>query len=309
MSMNWKRLTLAVGVVSIAASFAPAQDAAGQGTASMVVTVEAKHGKQIPQIEAADIEVTQGKQKNQITEFRSLKGSDLQLMLLIDNSSQSTFDIQINDIKKWINSLPGNTQVAVGYMQNGMASMTQEFTSDHAAAANSIRVTVGIGGADVSPYDSLSDAVRKWPPSNGARREVLMISSGIEALGGGLAPDNPYVNKGIADAQRAGVVVYTIFNPSAGHAGHSMWRVTYGQNFLSQLSDETGGEAYITTFDAPVSFVPYLQDLSTKLQNQYLLSFTTKASNKTELQPVRVRVKEKNADIAAPDKVLVKASL
>jgi hypothetical protein len=233
----------------------------------------------------------------------------LQLMLLIDNSSQSTFDIQINDIKKWINSLPGNTQIAVAYMQNGMASMAHDFTSDHAAAANSVRVVMGIGGADVSPYDSLSDAVKKWPSSNGARREVLMISSGIEALGGGLAPDNPYVNKGIADAQRAGVVVYTIYNPSAGHAGHNLWRVTYGQNFLSQLSDETGGESYITTFSAPVSFVPYLQDLSMKLQNQYLLSFTTQPAKKTELQPVKVRVKEKNADIAAADKVLVKASL
>ncbi|MCU1295186.1 MAG: hypothetical protein JWP08_4036, partial [Bryobacterales bacterium] len=287
MRINWKRLALAAGAVSMLASLASAQNTAGQGSASMVVTVEAKHGKQIPPVEAADIEVSQGKQKNQITEFRSLKGSALQLMLLIDNSSQSTFDIQINDIKKWINSLPGNTQVAVAYMQNGMASMAHGFTADHAAAANSIRVTMGIAGADVSPYDSLSDAVKKWPSSNGARREVLMISSGIEALGGGLAPDNPYVNKGIADAQRAGVVVYTIYNPSAGHAGHNLWRVTYGQNFLSQLSDETGGESYITTFSAPVSFVPYLQDLSTRLQNQYLLTFIAKPSNKTELQPVR----------------------
>ena len=309
MNKNRRLLELCVCAVSIFAATAAAQNSPAQGTASMVVTLEPKHGKQIPPVDAADIEVTQGKQKDTVTELRALQGSPLQLMLLIDNSSQSSFDLQINDLKKWINSLPSNVEVGVAYMQNGMAAIAHELTSDHAAAAGSVRLTVGIGGADVSPYDSLSDAIKRWPASNAARREVLMISSGIEALGGGIAPDNPYVNKSIEDAQRAGVVVYTIYNPGAGHAGHNLWRITYGQNFLSQVSDETGGEAYITTFTAPVSFLPFLEDLSTRLQNQYFLSFTTKPAKKTELQPVKVRVKEKDADIAAADKVLVKASL
>lgn len=308
------RLNLKVSVAAATLSllgtgaFGAQDNNSSPNTASMVVTLEAKHGKQIPTLEPADIQVTQGKEKNQITGFQPLRGSKLQLMILIDNSSQSTFDTDINDIKRWINSLPANVEVGIAYMQNGMAAMAHDFTADHSAAADSVRVTVGIGGADVSPYDSLTDAVKKWPASDGARREVLMISSGIEGLGGGIAPDNPYVNAGIESAQRAGVVVYTIFNPAAGHLGHNFWRVNYGQNFLSQLSDETGGEAYITTFSAPVSFQPYLQDFSTKLENQYLLSFTVKPAKKTELQPVRVRIKEKDADIAAPDKVLVKAS-
>ncbi len=286
-----------------------ARDAGGQNTGSMVVTVEPKHGKQLPPIETADIEVTQGRHEKQtITNFQPLRGSKVQLMILVDNSSQSTFDTEINTMKAWINSLPPYVEVAVAYMENGMAAMAHDFTPDHAAAANSVRVTAGIGGADVSPYDSLTEAVKKWPSSDAPRREVLMISSGIEGLGGGIAPDNPYVNAGIESAQKAGIVVYTIFNPAAGHMGHNLWRVNYGQNFLSQLSDETGGEAYITTFSAPVSFSPYLEDLSTKLENQYSLSFTVKPSKKTELQPVKVRIKEKDADIAAADKILVKAS-
>ena len=59
--------------------------------------------------------------------------------------------------------LPANAEVAVGYMRNGMTQMTANFTLDHAAAANSIRLANGPGGADVSPYDSLSDALKKWP--------------------------------------------------------------------------------------------------------------------------------------------------
>jgi hypothetical protein len=278
-------MKLAAGVCALAlwAVSSAAQAGTDQNSASVVVTLEPKHGKQLPSLETADIEVTQAREKRPVTDLKPLRGTPLQLMILVDNSSQSSFDTQINEMKGWINSLPPYVEVGVAYMQNGMAAMTHDLTADHAAAANSVRVTVGIGGADVSPYDSLSDAIKKWPAAApGTRREVLMISSGIEGLGGGVAPENPYVNKGIQDAQRAGVIVYTIFNPASGHMGHNLWRVTYGQNFLSQLSDETGGEAYISTFTAPVSFGPYLADLRTKLDDQFLLTFSTKPGKKTE---------------------------
>ncbi len=308
--MSLKNKLAALAVAGLVAGLAPlaAQSSAPGQPVNMVVTVEGKHNKGIPSLEPADIKVNEAGGNRPVTAFKSLRGSNLQIMLLIDNSSRSTFDTEIGTLKQWVNSLPANAQIAVAYMENGRAAMTHDFTSDHAAAANSIRVTMGIGGADVSPYDSLSDAVKKWPQSD-ARKEVVMISSGVEALGGGLAPENPYVNKGIADAQRAGVIVYTIYNPSAGHGGHTLWRVSYGQNFLSQLSDETGGEAYITTFGSPVSFQPYLQNLSAQLQNQYLLTFVARPEKKTALQPVKVRVTEKDADIAAASAVLVKASL
>ena len=310
MRMNRTALVASVCALISGAGVVCAQSDARQGpAASMIVTLEPKRGKQVPQLETADLEVTQARDKRPIQDFKPLRDSPVQLMLLIDNSSQSTFDVQINGVKKWIRSLPQNVQIGVAYMQNGMAVTAQGVTADHAAAANAIRVVMGIGGADVSPYDSLSDAIKKWPAApEGTRREVLMISSGIEGLGGGIAPENPYVNRGISDAQRAGIPVYTIFNPASGHAGHSFWRTNYGQNFLSQVSDETGGEAYITTFSAPVSFDPFLADVLDKLNNQYLLVFSAKPSRKAELQPVKVRVKEKDVDVAAPDKVLVKAS-
>ncbi|MDQ2777817.1 MAG: hypothetical protein M3Y57_23320 [Acidobacteriota bacterium] len=277
----------------------------------MVITAEAKRGKDIPKIEQRDIKVLEDRTARTVTELTSLRGegAGLQLMLLIDDSSGSTFDTQINEIKQWIRALPQPTEIAVGYMRNGMADMAQKFTTDLGAAANSIRLPLGAGGADVSPYDSLSEAVKAWPKGNVERREVVMISSGIEALGGGLAPENPYVNKGIADAQRAGVVVFTIYNPSVGHFGHTFWRETIGQNLLSQLADETGGESYIRTFGPPVSLTPFLDEISVKLQNQYLLTFVARPEKKAGLQPVKVRVTADNADVAAPDKVYVKASM
>jgi hypothetical protein len=278
---------------------------------SIVITSEPKRGKTTPTLEAQDIVVQQQKEKRPVTGLVPLRGDrgSLQLALLIDDSARGTFDTEINTLKQFINSQAPNTKVAVGYMRNGMTQFTAQFTRDHAAAANSIRLVNGPGGADVSPYESLSDAIKHWPNTGAARKEVIMISSGIEGLGGGYTSDNPYVNKGISDAQKAGVVVYTIYSPSVGHWGHSYWRGTWGQNFLSQLADETGGEAYIIGFGSPVSFQPFLDEIQARLQNQYLLTFEARPEQKSGLQPIRVTAPEKDASIAAPDKVFVRASM
>jgi hypothetical protein len=155
----------------------------------------------------------------------------------------------------------------------------------------------------------LSDAIKRWPQTGAERKEVIMISSGVEGLGGGWDPENPYVNAGIEDAQKAGVTVYSIYSPSAGHLGHSFWRNTWGQNFLSQLSDETGGESYMIGFGSPVSFEPFLQQILQQLQHQYLLTFQARPEQKSGLQPIKVNILEKDASVAAPDKVYVRAGM
>jgi VWFA-related protein len=298
-------LLLCLGVSAFAG-----QRVSAPGTpVSVVVTAEAKRGKTIPPLMAEDIAVTQDRDKRPVTSLQPLNGAKTQLFLMIDDSAAGSFNTELQTLKNFVTALPSNTEIAIGYMRNGTTQMTSGFTQDHAAAAKTIRVATGPGGADTSPYDSLADAMKKWPAVKAPRREIVMISSGIEGLGGGLAPDNPYVNAGIAAAQKAGVIVYTIYSPSAGHAGHSLWRGTWGQNFLSQLSDETGGEFYATGFGPPVSFEPYLKAILEAQPHQYLITFTARAEAKAGLQPVRIMVKEKDASLAAPDKVFVPAGL
>ena len=295
-------------VLTSLACTAQQADARGIPT-SIVVTLEPKHGKTIPPIELQDIRVNEANERRPVTALTPLSQSGMQLLLLIDDSARGTFDTEIPTLKQFILSLPSNFDVAVAYMRNGMAQITANFTRDHAVAANGIRVATGPGGADVSPYDSLSDAIKKWPVPGNEPREVIMISSGIEGLGGGWTPENPYVNAGIQDAQKAGVIVYTIYSPSAGHAGHSFWRNNWGQNFLSQLSDETGGESYMIGYGSPVSFQPFLQQIAAHWQNQYRLTFEAKAEDKSALQPLKVTIPEKDASIAAPDHVFVRAGM
>jgi hypothetical protein len=305
------KFLITAGLVCLSAAFTcAAQSANASGVpASVVITLEPKHGKTIPSLEAQDIQVKEANDRRPVEAIKPLSNSGMQLLLLIDDSARGTFDTEIPTLKQFITSLPPNFEVAVAYMRNGMAQMTSNWTRDHAAAANGIRVAFGPGGADVSPYDSLTDAVKKWPVNKGERKEVIMISSGIENLGGGWTPDNPYVDAGVRSAQQAGVVVYTIYSPSVGHGGHAYWRSTWGQNFLSMLSDQTGGESYMIGFGSPVSFQPFLQQIAAQWQNQYLLTFSAKPQDKAGLQPLKVTVPEKDVSIAAPDRVFVRASM
>ena len=277
---------------------------------SVIVTAEPKRGKTIPPLVADDVAVTQGREKRHAISLDPLSGSKLQILLMIDDSVAESFNTEIPSLKNFVMALPANAEVGIGYMRNGTTQMTSEFTADHAAAAHAIRLAEGPGGADVSPYDSLTDALKKWPGAKGPdapRREVVMISSGVEGLGGGFASDNPYVNAGIQAAQKAGAVVYTIYSPSVGHTGHSFWRSSWGQNFLSQLSDETGGEFYAVGFGSPVSFEPYLKSILDALEHQYRLTFVARSQGKSGLQEVHIKVIEKDASMAAPDKVFVPA--
>jgi hypothetical protein len=295
-------------IPALVLGFLPAPVAPAQGaSASLVVTVEPKRGKAAATVTQEDIRVTAAGKTASVTNFSPAGESPVQLLLLIDDSASFSLSTELSPIKAFIESLPSSVQVGVGYMHNGLAQYTQQFTADHQAAANSIRLPLGPGGADVSPYDSLSYAVQHWTPAPDIqRREVIMITSGIEALGGGLAPENQYVNKSIADAQRAGVVVFGIYSPSVGHAGHSLWRLSIGQNLLSQLCEETGGESYINTFGPAVDFTPYLNSIRQALTQQYLLTLTAPAVRKPSLMPVKVKIPEKDADIAAASAVYVK---
>jgi hypothetical protein len=276
---------------------------------SVLVTIEGEQSNQ-PALTKDVIRVKERREDRPVQDFRRLESEKSQMLLLIDDSAGGSFDTQIPELKKFVTSLPTTEEVGIGYMHNGTVQMTCPFTTDHEKAAGSIRLSQGAGGADVSPYDSLAEAAKNWPKDEGVeRREVVMISSGIEGLGGGLPPENPYVNAGIAAAQKAGLVVYAIYNPLFGHAGHSLWRATSGQNFLSQMADETGGELYMVGFGSAVSYEPFLSDILKRQSEQYVLTFEAAAESKSGLQPIKVVSLVKKISIAAPDKVWVKANM
>jgi hypothetical protein len=291
---------------SLAAQNAPATN----GTSvHMLVTVEAVHGSDVPDIQREDVMVHEGHDRDQVIDWVSAQGDHaaLELVVLLDDSSNSSLGSQLEDLRKSISAQPASTKIGVAYMDNGSARFEQSLTSDHALAAKALRLPRGEPGVNGSPYFSLSDLVKHWPEST-ARREVLMVSDGIDRYYDGNDLGDPYLASAIEDAQRAGIVVFAIYTPGAGHSGHSFYRTYTGQIYLSKVTDETGGESYSIGFNgAPVSFAPYLDDLARRLTHQYLLTFAAKPPKKSGLQRVKITTEVRNAELVSADAVYVPA--
>ena len=288
-----------------------AQEAAGNGVpAHLLVTVEPHRGTDVPAIGQEDVKVYEGHERDKVTDWIPATGdrAALELVILLDDgSSSSGLGPQLEDLRKFINAQPATTKIGVAYMRDGTAMMAQDPTDDHAQAAKKLRLPLGDSGVNASPYFALSDLVKRWPATP-ARREVLMVTDGIDRYYGSGDLQDPYVQEAIDDAGRAGVIVSAIYNPGAGHFGHSHWQTYWGQIYLSELAEKTGGEAYYIGFDGPaVSFTPFLEDVERRLGHQYFLIFLAKAPKKSGWQQVRLSTEVPNADLVSAGRVWVSA--
>jgi len=276
-------------------------------TARAVVTASSKSAEDTTTVPRQSISVFENRKLQDVTGWVPLRGqrSGLQLVVLLDDSSRGNLGLQLNDIRSFLNGLPPSTQVAIGYMRNGSPNLLQKFTTDHAQAAKSLRLPSGTPGSNGSPYFCLSDLVKHWPGGDtNVRREVIMVTDGVDRYSGArFDPSNPYVQAATSDAQKAGVIVYSIYYRGAGRYDRSGLVTDGGQNYLTQVSGSTGGKVYLEGFGNPVSFAPFLSDIQRKLQNQYELSFASTA--KPGLQSIRVRTSQPNTTLEFPQRVPV----
>jgi len=296
-------------MVSIASGIAFAQNSqAGGIPAHIVVTVEPKRGNNPPPaIRKDDVLVFEGKNRDTVTDWIPLQGdrAGLQLFFLIDDESSTMLGTHLEEMQRFINALPASTKVGVAYMQNGIARVLQNPTNDHAQAAKALRLPMGIGGANASPYFSLSDLVKKWPATD-ERRVIFMVSDGEDRYYGTGDLNNPYLQAAIDGAAKAGILVSAVYTPGAGHFAHSYWQSYWGQLYLSELADKTGGEAYYIGFTgSPVSFTPYLEDFGRRLQNQYLLTFLAKPPKRAGWQQIRLKTEVPDVDLVSAGRVWV----
>jgi len=297
-------MVLLVGASGMLAAQAPQ----GPGTpVQLVVTVEPKHGNEVPAIRRDDVMVYEGRDRDQIVDWIPAQGDHaaLQLFILIDDSSSSSLGSQIGDIKQFIASQPPTTLVGVAYMQDGTARILQDPTNDHDKAAKVVRLPMGTAGANASPYFSVSDLIKRWPATT-ARREILMVTDGADRYYGSGNLDDPYVQAAMDDAGKAGIQISSIYNPGAGHFGHSRFQSYWGQNYLAELSEGTGGEGYYFGMTgSAVSFAPFLDDFARRLQNQYILAFIPKPQKKSGWQKVRVSSEVQGVDLISAGRVYV----
>jgi len=274
---------------------------------TLTVTAVAKKGSP-PPIKKEDIQVFEGKERVQATDWRH--GENLYLAILIDDSLDSEAASQWKDLKAFIAAQPQNAFIAVAYSRNGAAMVAQDFTQDHALAAKALRIPLGSSGAFSSPYLAVQDWLKRWPSSAGDHRSsIILISSGIDYFRGGFDPLDPDLDSTIERAQKENVNVWTVYYPSGGHLGRGYFRVFNAQANLSKLSEETGAESYYLSFDRPVTLKPYFDEIQQHLNNQYLLTFATSGGGKKgKFERVRVATEIPKVEFLTPSEVFLPPS-
>jgi hypothetical protein len=163
----------------------------------------------------------------------------------------------------------------VGYLRAGSLQVRQKFTPDLERAAQSLRIPTGsVSAAPYNPFDLTRDALKRFESQPVGRRAVLLVSDGVD-VSRGIDSSAPALSvdlqRAINEAQRRGAAVYSIYAPSV--SGLDQKLVANGQGSLSRLSKETGGRAFFQGTGAPVSFVPFLREISTLLSRQFALTY------------------------------------
>jgi hypothetical protein len=269
--------------------------------------------KRMPEVNKDDVVVRQGNKRLQVTGWTPAhdERAGLDLFILIDDAADQSVASQFDDLRSFINSQPPAAQVGVGYMRNGTVQIVQNFTTDHERAANALRIPVASSGAYGNPYLSVIDLMKHWPADSN-RRQVVMITDGIDRFRGGpryrgLSNISPDVDSASRVAQRTGTTIHTIFTRGVGRVANNFWEITNGQNGIAKLSDQTGGESFSMGTQNAVSFKPYLDSLQRSLENQYLLEFHAAPGTKPAPLYVKLSTEVAGVELNSADSVWVNA--
>ena len=143
------------------------------------------------------------------------------------------------------------------------------------------------------------------PDADREQLRALLAAKIIDRFRGD--PASPDVTLAIERAQKAGIMIHTLYARGVGRASRNLFRQSYGQNNLAQMTDATGGESFFQGLETPISFAPFLAQLDMVLHNQYFLTFTTARSKKAkgDLRAFRVNTEQHNVDISAAREAFV----
>jgi hypothetical protein len=181
--------------------------------------------------------------------------------------------------------------------------MAGPLTNDRAKAAAELHLPAGPLS---NPYFSLSDMAKRWPSQNPrARREVVMLSDGVDPNNPRFDPDDPYVQAAINDCVRAGIVVYTIYWRSRNLGGEGSPIANGGQSLLGEVVQATGGNNYWAGTDNPVSFQSYFKDIMRRFASQYEVNFSARLDRKPAVENFRLKVEGLGLQVTAPQQVFV----
>ena len=220
--------------------------------------------------------VKENDQEQTILSIRSRTDVPMSLAILVQEDLASDFNLQLKDIKRFVEGLPRGTRVMVAYLRGGSLDVRQKFTEDLTRASQSFRIiSADPSGGPRSPYDGVLDTLKRFDALPTGRRAILLFSDGLDLTNGvssSSPSQNTMIRSAVQNAQRRGVAIYSVFANTTGDASRSMAFLN-GQSSLQAISDETGGRAFIQGTRTPINIEPILKQLNLLFGRQFLLSY------------------------------------
>jgi hypothetical protein len=239
-----------------------------------------------------------------------LKGDyGLQLVVLIDSMEQIGINEQFDDMKKLFNGLPPNVEIAVGYLLQGKAKITQPFTKDRKVAGDALKEpqdTTSPKNDNGSPYACLKDLAAHWPdPDPKKLRAVLMFTDGIDRYNNFQGGDqqNPDVDSANQSLVRAGIMPFPFYymdpvTPQGRNEGGQL----EGQANFDQLTTGAQGQSLYEGQYAPATFDPLLNKFYTVLSSMSVATVNVPGKG---YKTIDVKPASEEVGVLAPDGVTV----
>lgn len=280
---------LALGAATVSAATLPQQ-----GPEVQMIVTSADHMTHNPAVlTAASVAIADAT----ITGFTAFApGRDLELYFVIDDSADYSPEQKLQELRDFIKAQPRDAAIGIAYIHDGALRVAEKPTTDHELAARALRPLSG--GKTVSPYAALDELITTWP-AKVARREVIVLTSGMHS---GASINAETV---IRDAERAGVIVYALYNPNRDYILQDWAKVDAGLINLASLGYETGGEAYFIGHTPVLSVEPFLADVAEHLTHQYLVKFRVAARPEAGFETIFIDPGTPEREIMKPDKVWV----
>ncbi len=244
---------------------------------SIFTKEELRQGQAEEFLQVELLTVTENQKDKQILSIRSVTDAPLSIAILIQDDLTSSFNLQLQDIRRFIRQLPKGSRVMVAYLRGGSLEVRQRFTTNLEAAAKSLRiVTSSSTSAPRTPYDGVIEALNRFDALPAGRRAILMVSDGLDlsqSSGGATPSESLDLDRAILQAQRKSVSVFPIYSPTVFTESGRGQRVLFGQGSLQKIADETGGRAFFQGTGAPLSFDRFFRELTILLNRQFLLTY------------------------------------
>jgi VWFA-related protein len=240
------------------------------------ISIRVKGIKPEPELQMIDLTVTEDGEPQTVLSIRAIgTNSPLTLAVLIQDDLVSSIGNEIRPLRDFINRLPRGSRVLVGYLRSGSLQVRQRFTTDLEKAAKALRPPVGFASAaPYNPYVEVIEAIRRFDSQPSGRRAILLVSDGLDLSHGvdsSSAGQSLDLQRAITEAQRRSIAVYGFYAPTVG--GRDSILAANAQGALLRLAEETGGRAFFQGTGAPVSFDPYIRELTTSLDKQIALTY------------------------------------